>query len=117
MLLFKIQQNGSIYPFFLSTLSITYSVPQQNPQYYLNLKNSHIIESIYNVEVGLLDNVKKLGILTTFCDLTNEKVYQQYQIENLLYTRENKDQQEWSEWRNQSLKAELAENDLYLSDQ
>ena len=40
-----------------------------------------------------------------------------YQIENLLYTRENKDQQEWSEWRNHSMKAELVEKDLYLSDQ
>ena len=113
---FSIRQENS-FLFFLPTLSITYSVPQQNPQYYLNLKNSHIIESIYNVEVGLLDNVKKLGILTTFCDLINEKVYQQYQIENLLYTRENKDQQEWSEWRNHSMKAELVEKDLYLSDQ
>ena len=99
------------------TLFIKYNIDTYLPINYLNLKNSHLIESIYNVEVGLLDNVKKLGILTTFCDLNNEKVYQQYQIENLLYTRESKDLQEWSEWRNHSMKAELVEKDLYLSDQ
>lgn len=117
ILIVRLDQLKGLYSFNANSLMISYKIPTLSPLDYINFKNSHIIESIDALELGFKYKANKLGILTTFCDLINEKVYQQYQIENLLYTRENKDQQEWSEWRNHSMKAKLVEKDLYLSDQ
>lgn len=105
------------YSFSLPYLRITYSIKKKTPNDYISLQNPMITSIAYTDEIGLEMTPIKSGILTTYVDEKNEKVYQQYILNSVIYVRHNVDLNNWSDWINISLHASYIDGNLYLSDE
>ena len=118
VLLFKLAQNVDVPAhFFTPVVTITYNIPSHNISDYLNTENDIITETILNIDIEIETTVSKLGLLTTYIDRTNNVLFQTFQDDSLFYTRKSIDLETWGNWKKHTMRGEVINGTLYLSDE
>lgn len=108
--------NG-VFSFSLPTLTIKYLVEEKKPSDYLELNQPiiSVVSSSGDVKLAIDGRIFN-GVLTSFNDFDSKKVYQHFQVNDLIFTRHSIDLNTWSFWRNNSLKATFENGNLYFND-
>lgn len=115
--LINIPSGDTIMTFNLPTLIITYLKEIDSPQYYLNMKQPILIESAKKFDIGLSSSDgNDTGLLITYLDEINNKVFQQYFFSNHVYVRNSININTWNEWCNSSYKITSADTTLNIED-
>lgn len=80
-------------------VSITYKYKSRSPKDYLALDTGSMMEIVINhiTEIAEVDYTIN-GVLTTYIDKENKKVYQQCQLQEKLFMRTNNNLTVWGKW-------------------